>query len=114
MEKKVNKLTIEEKKIIAEKVMGTVFEDFYDFKGKLLYTSEEKAHIFLRSFNPNQDLTQFVEMIGALDGKWHIALDDNLYDGFMEYFNCDSTFQKFKWLCKHKYKVSKAVIEVVK
>lgn len=99
----MNKLTINEKKIIAEKVHGwTVTNDYINkgHKGLPLY-----------DFNPDQDLTQFVAMIGALDDVTNIKIS-------MEFKNPNgmrvTLLDNFNWLCSHKYEVCKAVIEVIK
>jgi len=106
-----NKITIEEKKLIAEKVHGCISDmmtpEHFTHEGKGIYT-------FFKDFNPDQDLTQFVEMIGALDSKLKRVVEVQLIANFPELDLCDNVFEDFVWLCKHKYEVCKAVIEVVK
>lgn len=110
----IEELTIEEKKIIAEKVKG--WESYAYTGGSLVFRTKEGMNIGDSNFNPDQDLTQFVAMIGALDRKQREDLDFRLMEdsAYYDELDCYEFSEGFIWLCKHKYEVCKDVIEVVK
>lgn len=111
METRENKLTLEEKKVIAEKVMGWELSP----KGTIIVIIiKDNDMIYISDYNPDQDLTQFVEMIEALDAVSSIRLNAKLPTMIGKDYFIAQDITIFNWLCKHKYEVTKAVIEVVK
>lgn len=115
----MKKLTIEEKKIIAEKVHGwkTYSKGFPgEVPIRFYIKPDELLGNWLSDYNPDQDtpegLTQFVEMLEALDENTCDALESYLENELLVFE--DVFFHDFKWLCKHKYEVCMAVKEVIK
>jgi len=106
----MNKLTIEDKKIIAERVMGWKYKERESYK---YFEREIYSNIRIQQWNLDQDLTQFVEMVGALDevDTWDI---ERLLIKRYIFKNHVTCFHDLKWLCSHKYEVCKAIIEVIK
>ena len=107
----MNKLTIEEKKILAEKVIGWTVT----FCGTQIMTEGAKG-MPLSKFNPDQNIEQFVELIGKLDKKTRAKIDDILWHPLVvgqDFFKGEESLEFVTWLCSHKYEVCKAIMEVI-
>lgn len=109
-EEKMDKLTVETKKQLAEKVMGWEFKVNYTCLKLDCFVNKEGGYIVITEYNPDQDtpegLSQFVELIGKLRPGQEINLSYKLKLG-------SNGLDCFKWLCSHKYEVCMAIKEVI-
>lgn len=108
----MNKLTIEEKKIIAEKVYGCSLGAY-----GIIWNCSKQMPRYIEDYNPDQDtpegLSQFVAMIGALDVATREQVNMNLLCLNDSYSITSFGLDNFNWLCSHKYEVCMAIKEVV-